>query len=261
MSIINSLDFSKDIDKLVDLLNDKTGYVLTQNDYDEILYRLKLIYYENEDLEKLLCDITQKLNWKVPNTIEELVHQFQSNRNQNGKLYPLLGENFANFLLENANRINKLKQETDKNVLNFSTSIFGLETLNAKYLLKNNATGYQENINYMWLRVCLFIAEEGKNTDWERIRSIYEHLKMGYYTHATATLFNSGTKNPQLASCFRAGTNVLTVNGYKQIETVKVGDMVWTHGECWKQVLQCHENVVGDRKILKIKFNNFWRAN
>ena len=119
MSIINSLDFSKDIDKLVDLLNNKTGYVLTQNDYDEILYRLKLVYYESEELEELLCNIQQKLNWKVPNTIEHLVKEFQKNQNKNGKHYPLLGENFVNFLLENASKINKLREETDKNIPNF----------------------------------------------------------------------------------------------------------------------------------------------
>lgn len=37
--------------------------------------------------------------------------------------------------------------------------------------------------------------------------------------------------------CFAAGTKVLTKEGYKNIEDVKIGDMVLTHKNRWRKVL------------------------
>ena len=38
--------------------------------------------------------------------------------------------------------------------------------------------------------------------------------------------------------CFVAGTKILTNNGYKNIENIKIGDLVLTHNNCFKRVLQ-----------------------
>ena len=77
---------------------------------------------------------------------------------------------------------------------------------------------------------CLsFIAEKGKETNWDRIRSIYQHLKMGYYTHAPK--FSTAEQNPQLASASEQ-ERCSNTNGYKKIETIQPNDQVWTHGNC-----------------------------
>ena len=50
----------------------------------------------------------------------------------------------------------------------------------------------------MWLRVAIGI--HGKNI--ERVKETYDFMSQKYFTHATPTLFNAGTKRPQLSSCF-----------------------------------------------------------
>ena len=45
------------------------------------------------------------------------------------------------------------------------------------------------------------------NYDLKLIKETYEKLSLGYYTHASPTLFNAGTNKMQLSSCFLLGTN------------------------------------------------------
>ena len=74
---------------------------------------------------------------------------------------------------------------------------FGFKTLERAYLLKINNKSV-ERIQHMWLRVAIGI--HGK--DLTRVRETYNLMSQKYFTHATPTLFNSGTPTPQLSSCF-----------------------------------------------------------
>lgn len=257
MNILRTIDFTKDFDRLVDILNQKNGHVLTQHEYEEILYQLKTVYYEDELLENLLCTLTKSIQWKVPDSTTALVEIFQQNKNAHGDEYPLLDSNFANFLKQNATKIDAIKDTVSRSVIPFATSIFGLETLQNKYLLRERSTYLQEDLLYLWLRVSLFMNENGEDTDWSRVQQVAEHLTAGLYIHATPTLFNSGTKNPQLASCFAAGTPVLTISGFQKIEDVTEDSLVWTHAQEWRPVIQCHINELGSRKMYEIQFSNF----
>lgn len=51
--------------------------------------------------------------------------------------------------------------------------------------------------------------------------------------------------------CFIAGTLVLTKEGYKPIEEIKVGEEVFTHKRRWKRVTKVYKNEVHD-KLIKI---------
>jgi ribonucleotide reductase alpha subunit len=55
-----------------------------------------------------------------------------------------------------------------------------------------------ERPQYMYMRTALQIW--GENI--EKALETYNLLSESYYTHATPTLFNSGTNRPQLSSCF-----------------------------------------------------------
>ena len=55
-----------------------------------------------------------------------------------------------------------------------------------------------ERPQYLWLRVA--IAIHGNNM--KNVRTTYDLMSQKYFTHATPTLFNSGTPNPQMSSCF-----------------------------------------------------------
>jgi ribonucleoside-diphosphate reductase alpha chain len=74
---------------------------------------------------------------------------------------------------------------------------FGYKTLEYSYLLKINGQ-VVERPQYMWLRVSIGI--HGDNIG--KIKETYDLMSQKYFTHATPTLFNSGTLRPQLSSCY-----------------------------------------------------------
>lgn len=74
---------------------------------------------------------------------------------------------------------------------------FGFKTLERSYLLRVNNV-IVERIQYMWLRAALGIHME----DVTAAIATYKDMRSGLYTHATPTLFNSGTNFPQMSSCF-----------------------------------------------------------
>jgi ribonucleoside-diphosphate reductase alpha subunit len=74
----------------------------------------------------------------------------------------------------------------------FRFGYFGLKTLEKGYLMKG------ETPQYLILRVSVGIHGD----DIEKIQETYNYMSQGYFIHATPTLFNAGTKKPQLSSCF-----------------------------------------------------------
>jgi ribonucleoside-diphosphate reductase alpha subunit len=74
---------------------------------------------------------------------------------------------------------------------------FGFKTLEKSYLLKIN-NRVAERPQYMYMRTALQIW----GNDIAKAIETYNTMSEGFYTHATPTLFNSGTTRPQLSSCF-----------------------------------------------------------
>jgi len=92
---------------------------------------------------------------------------------------------------------------------------FGFKTLEKSYLLKSPSTAETlERPGYMLMRCALGIWGEGvseslistnKTAVGDRLKKAfetYELMSLGYFTHASPTLFHSGTAKPQLSSCF-----------------------------------------------------------
>ena len=68
---------------------------------------------------------------------------------------------------------------------------------------------------------------------------------------------NQGGKRNGSIACFCKDTEVFTVNdGVKKIQDVKIGDLVVTHRNRVKPVVQTHKNPLGNRKIYKLKTEN-----
>lgn len=85
---------------------------------------------------------------------------------------------------------------------------FGFKTLEKSYLLKMNGK-VAERPQYMYMRTAIQVC--GENI--QDIIDTYNMLSEGYYTHATPTLFNSGTIRPQLSSCFLLDTESDSIEG------------------------------------------------
>ena len=69
---------------------------------------------------------------------------------------------------------------------------FGIKTLQKSYLFEG------ETPQYMFMRVALGIHGD----DYERVLETYTLMSQKFFIHATPTLFNAGTKKPQMSSCF-----------------------------------------------------------
>ncbi len=79
----------------------------------------------------------------------------------------------------------------------FNLDYFGFKTLERSYLLKVFGRVI-ERPQHLWMRVSIGIHKE----DIPAAIETYHLLSEKWFTHATPTLFNAGTPNPQLSSCF-----------------------------------------------------------
>jgi len=86
----------------------------------------------------------------------------------------------------------------------FDFDYFGFKTLERSYLLKIGDR-IVEKPQYLYMRVAAGIC----NGDVQMALRIYDDLSQHFYTHATPTLFNAGTRRPQMSSCFLIGTHIL----------------------------------------------------
>jgi ribonucleoside-diphosphate reductase alpha chain len=74
---------------------------------------------------------------------------------------------------------------------------FGFKTLEKSYLLRVDGR-VAERPQHMFMRVALGIHKD----NIEAVVETYDLMSERWFTHATPTLFNSGTPKPQMSSCF-----------------------------------------------------------
>ena len=113
---------------------------------------------------------------------------------------------FYKLVIENS-------EELEKMVISgrdYNMTFFGFKTLQSSYLLKSNGK-ILERPQYLFMRVAIQIHKDNLNL----VKKVYDSISNKYYTHATPTLFNSGTLYPQLSSCFLLGTEDSVSGIYK----------------------------------------------
>ena len=90
----------------------------------------------------------------------------------------------------------------------FNYDYFGFKTLERSYLLKIN-NEIVERPQHMLMRVAVGIHKD----DLDAVVETYNGLSEGWFSHATPTLFNSGTPKPQMSSCFLLTTQEDSISG------------------------------------------------
>ena len=112
---------------------------------------------------------------------------------ESGMHAPLISEEVYDIIMANAEVLNNhIDYSRDHNY-----DYFGFKTLERSYLLRLNGE-IAERPQHMLLRVSVGI-HHGNIT---KALETYDLMSQGYFTHATPTLFNSGTPTPQMSSCF-----------------------------------------------------------
>jgi len=121
-----------------------------------------------------------------------------------GEPAPLIAEDVYNIIQAN-------KDVLDAAVMHnrdFEFDYFGFKTLEKAYLLKIDGK-VAERPQHMLMRVAVGIHMD----DIPRVLETYTHLSDRFFTHATPTLFNAGTPNPQMSSCFLLAMKEDSIDG------------------------------------------------
>ena len=141
-------------------------------------------------------------------SFSETIYILYNNKDKNGIICPLVSEQLYNVVMQNKDKLNDvLKYDND-----YLFDYFGFKTLEKSYLMKVNGN-VVERIQHMFLRVSLGIH----GTDLRSAIHSYNMMSQKYFTHATPTLFHSGTPRPQLASCFLMGMEDSVGGIYKAV--------------------------------------------
>ncbi len=110
-----------------------------------------------------------------------------------GEHSPLISKELYEMVMKHAERLDKAVIDAR----DFSYDYFGFKTLERSYLLRMKGK-VMERPGQMLMRVSLGIHLN----DIEAAIETYNLMSEKWFTHASPTLFNSGTNRPQLSSCF-----------------------------------------------------------
>ena len=176
---------------VLDQLAMETAASLTTKhpDYSTLAARLAITALHKETKKSFSETVTELYKYVDPKT---------------RKHSPIVSEQFHKLVLKHADELDSAIVHSRDHNFDF----FGFKTLEKSYLLKINGK-VAERPQYMYMRTALQICGE----DIEGAIETYKLLSEGYYTHATPTLFNSGTGRPQLSSCFLLNVESDSIEG------------------------------------------------
>ena len=189
MKIIDQLYDNIDTKKIDELTAEHCASQMTQHiDYGILASRM-IISNHHKNTSKSFETVTQSL------------HNF---KDVHGNPSPLVDSKYVENVMYN---INDLEQMIDYN-RDYLIDYFGFKTLERAYLYKTNNV-VVERPQHMWMRVA--VAIHGRNL--AKIKTTYDLMSQKYFTHATPTLFNAGTKRNQLSSCFLMAMESDSIDG------------------------------------------------
>lgn len=129
---------------------------------------------------------------------------------------PLISQETYDFFLKHQEVLEKaIRPERD-----FKFHIFGMQTLLRSYLIQkskhaNEPPEYLETPQRMMMRVAIGVSSK---QGIDAVLNTYELLSTHQFTHATPTLFNAGTTNHQMSSCFLMTVEEDSIDGiYKTL--------------------------------------------
>lgn len=161
----------------------------THPDYDLLAGRI-----EASNLHKQTCK-----------SFSELCIQLREYVNPDNKQpAPLLASDVFDIVMAN-------RQQLDSAIIyerDLHYTYLGMKTLLKSYLLRMHGV-VAERPQQMIMRVALGIHKG----DIPRVLQTYDMMSRGLFTHATPTLFNAGTPNPGLSSCFLLTVKEDSVDG------------------------------------------------
>ncbi|MFI1353755.1 ribonucleoside-diphosphate reductase subunit alpha [Streptomyces sp. NPDC020898] len=111
----------------------------------------------------------------------------------------LIADRTAEFVRLHADRLNALIDVEGDDRFGY----FGLRTLHSRYLLRHPITRRViETPQHFMLRVASGLAEDDTVRAFDEVAALYRLMSRLDYLPSSPTLFNSGTRHPQMSSCY-----------------------------------------------------------
>lgn len=111
----------------------------------------------------------------------------------------LIADRTAAFVRLHADRLDALVDSRADDRFGY----FGLRTLHSRYLLRHPVTRkVVETPQHFLLRVAAGLAEDDSARSVEEVAALYALMSRLDYLPSSPTLFNSGTRHPQMSSCY-----------------------------------------------------------
>ncbi|PVU89321.1 hypothetical protein BB561_005431 [Smittium simulii] len=147
-------------------------------DYATLAARIAISNLQKETPKKFSEAISILYSYKSPKT---------------NKAMPMISEITYKTIIDNAEKLDNAVVDSR----DFGYNYFGFKTLERSYLLKIDGKPI-ERPQYLLMRVSIGIHGD----DIDSAIETYNMMSLRFFTHASPTLFNSGTCYPQLSSCF-----------------------------------------------------------
>ena len=153
------------------------------------------------------------LHKRTPKSFSSVIDQLYNYVDpKTGLKAPMIADDVYDIIMKNS-------KDIDSQVIadrDLDYDYFGFKTLEKSYLLKIDGLP-AERPQQMLMRVAIGIHKE----DLASAYKTYDLMSQGYFTHATPTLFNAGTRRPQLSSCFLVSMDGDSIQGiYKTLADV-----------------------------------------
>lgn len=177
---------------------------VTSCELDEEAARIAISMTENPEYQKLASRIIISNAHKSTNEcFSEVMERLYNNTDKSGKHTPILADDIIEIIRRHKNTLNfAIDYKRD-----YLFDYFGYKTLERSYLQKilNKDTDKMEvaeRPQHLYMRVAVGIHKD----NIEAVLKTYDLISQHYYTHASPTLFNGGTRLNQYSSCFLLGT-------------------------------------------------------
>jgi ribonucleoside-diphosphate reductase alpha chain len=242
---LENLSFDKIVYRLKKLQNDKSLGPLKTIDTDIVAQKVVSTIYDgvsstelDEEAARIAISMTENLEFSKlasrlvisnmhKNTTEcfsEVMEKLYNNVDTNDKPAPVLADDIITLVRKYKDILN----ETIDYSRDYLFDYFGFKTLEKSYLMKLNGK-VLERPQHLYMRVAIQVHKD----DIDNIIKTYELISQHYFTFASPTMFNAGSRLQNLSSCFLIGTHDSIGGIYKTIsdcaQISKVGGGIGVH--------------------------------
>jgi len=198
---------------------------VSSSELDEEAARIAISMTENPEYARLASRIIiSNLHKNTSECFSDIMERLYSNVDKNGKPAPALADDFIQLIRDHKDILN----ETIDYKRDYLFDYFGFKTLEKSYLMKLNGK-IVERPQHLYMRVAVQVHKN----DIENVIKTYNLISQHYFTFASPTMFNSGSRLGNLSSCFLIGTHDSIEGIFKTMSDVakisKVGGGIGIH--------------------------------